>query len=88
MPCQQLGNAHIHKMSFNLFGGGNAEYASSGGTGLQFICFPEPRFTAVRPVAGPSWQGSALHLTTTLSTCTWPESELYKCNLCPVTMHF
>ena len=23
LPCQQLGNAHIHKMSFNLFGGGD-----------------------------------------------------------------
>ena len=59
------GILNARNMTFTIIGS-NVEYASSVGAGLKFVCFQEPRFTALRPIVGPSWQGSAVTLVTTL----------------------
>ena len=78
LPCRTMGTG-LHRLTFTVEGS-NTEYAGSGGTGLQFVCFAEPRHTAVRPIAGPSWQGSPVVLTSTMVNCFQPTDQLYRCN--------
>lgn len=78
LPCRTMGTG-THRLTFMLEGS-NEEYASSGGDGLQFVCFPEPRFTALRPILGPSWQGSPVVLLSSMVSCTQSVDNLHRCN--------
>jgi hypothetical protein len=89
LPCRTMG-AGVHRLTFTLQGS-NAEFTQHGQVavsseqpGLRFVCFSEPRFTALRPVVGPSWQGSAITLTTTMVNCPQPDDQLHRCNPPPL----
>ena len=89
LPCRTMGTG-VHRLTFTMQGS-SAEYTQSGQIavaseqpGLRFVCSPEPRFTALRPVVGPSWQGSAVTLTTTLVNCLQPNDQLFRCNPPPL----
>ena len=53
---------------------------------MRFVCFTEPRHTAVRPVVGPSFRGSPVVLTNTLiaSQCVQPDDQVWRCNPPPL----
>lgn len=79
MPCRTMGTG-VHRLTFTVIGS-NTEYASSGGEGLQFICYTEPRFTGLRPILGPSWQHSPVVLISSMTTsCTQSNDQLFRCN--------
>ena len=82
LPCRTMGTG-VHRLTFTL-SGSNVEYEPSGDGGLKFLCFSEPRFTGLRPVLGPSWQGSPVVLTTTMVSCQQSIDQLYRCNPPPL----
>ena len=77
LPCRTMG-AGVHDLTV-LLQSSSIEYQSSGGTGIRFVCFQEPRFDGSRPVLGPSWPGMKISLTTTLLNCFLPSDQLYRC---------
>ena len=89
LPCRTMGTG-VHRLTFTLLGS-TAEYTQAGVVavaseqpGLRFVCFSEPRTTALRPVVGPSWQDSPVVLTTTMVSCPFPNDMLYRCNPPPL----
>ena len=89
LPCRTMGTG-VHRLTFTLQGA-NTEYTQDGQVavaseqpGLRFVCFSEPRHTALRPVVGPSWQGSPVTLTTTMVNCLQPTDSLFRCNPPPL----
>lgn len=84
LPCRTMG-PEIHTLTF-LLHGRSTEYAGSGGTGLRFICFNEPRYDGLRPVLGPSFEGLSITLTSTLVTCTLSAEQRHRCNPPPLNL--
>ena len=89
LPCRTMGTG-IHRLTFTMLGS-TTEYTAQGqvaiasqNPGIRFVCFSEPRFTALRPVVGPSWQNSPVTLTTTMVSCTQPNDQLTRCNPPPL----
>ena len=91
MPCRNMG-AGVHRLTFVAIGA-NTEYTETGSVavsneqpGVRFVCFTEPRHTAVRPVVGPSFRGSPVVLTNTLiaSQCVQPDDQVWRCNPPPL----
>ena len=89
LPCRTMGTG-VHRLTFTVLGS-TAEYTQDGQIavasqqpGVRFVCFSEPRFTAVRPVVGPSWQNSPVTLTTTMVNCLQSDDQLFRCNPPPL----
>ena len=89
LPCRTMGTGE-HRLTFTQTGS-TVEYTQTGQVavsselpGIRFICFSEPRFTALRPVVGPSWQHSPVTLTTNMVNCIQSVDRLYRCNPPPL----